>query len=145
MNVTTAALGPAMILGLDGRLTVEADTHELHELVSTAAAGGTRKVVLDMEAVPYLDCSGMGQLVLLHERVRQGGGTLALVNLGPRQMHALRVVRLLEVLRVFETWDEAWRWCVGVSGDCELFVETCAAASDPDRCRSRERLLLTAC
>jgi anti-sigma B factor antagonist len=144
MNVTTAALGPAMILGLDGRLTVEADTHELHELVSTATAGGTRKVVLDMGAVPYLDCSGIGQLVLLHERVRQAGGTLALVNLGPRQMHALRVVRLLEVLRVFETWDEAWRWCVGIRGNSELVVGA-LAASDADRSRPRQGLLLTVC
>jgi hypothetical protein len=98
-----------------------------------------------MGAVPYLDCSGIGQLVLLHERVRQAGGTLALVNLGPRQMHALRVVRLLEVLRVFETWDEAWRWCVGIRGNSELVVGALAASSDADRSRSRQGLLLTVC
>jgi len=145
MNVTTAALGLAMVLGLEGRLTVEADTHELHELVHTAAAGGARKTVLHMEAVPYLDCSGMGHLVLLHEQLRQVGGTLALVNLGPHQTHALQVVRLLDVLTVFETWDAAWRWCVGVSGDHELFVESPAPACDADRCRSGESVLLRAC
>jgi anti-anti-sigma factor len=49
-----------------------------------------------------MDCSGIGQLVGLRQKVQQLGGRLALLNVPPRQKHLLAVAGLLAVIPVFE-------------------------------------------
>jgi anti-anti-sigma factor len=49
-----------------------------------------------------MDCSGIGQLVGLHQKVQRLGGRLALLNVAPRQKHLLDVAGLLAVIPVFE-------------------------------------------
>ena len=47
---------------------------------------GTRKVVLNLAEVQYVDSSGIGELVRTHTTVRNQGGPLRLSNLNKRIM-----------------------------------------------------------
>ena len=49
-----------------------------------------------------MDCSGIGQLVTLHEKIRRLGGGFALINVGRHHKHLLRVAGLLPLIHVFE-------------------------------------------
>src|SRR4051794_5826938 len=55
---------------------------------------------LDFDDVEYLSGSMLGQLLTLHQRVRQQDGTLALVNLRPLLYELFQVTRLTTVLDV---------------------------------------------
>jgi anti-anti-sigma factor len=111
MQVRAERVGSAVVLDLEGRLTVEADMHQLHELVRSIVRLDGRRVVLDLGNVPQLDCSGIGQLVRLNNLVREAGGALTLVNVERRQKHLLQILGLLEAFRVFDDRQEAMAWC----------------------------------
>ena len=49
-----------------------------------------------------MDCSGIGQLVALHQKVRRLGGGFALVNVSRRHKHLLCVAGLLPLIQVFD-------------------------------------------
>jgi anti-anti-sigma factor len=63
-------------------------------------AGGRPAVYLDFGAVTYLSSAVLGQLVLLHCRLRDRGRHLILVNLAPPVQEVLRVSRLTDLLDV---------------------------------------------
>ncbi|MCK7472215.1 MAG: STAS domain-containing protein [Desulfomicrobium escambiense] len=83
------------MLHLEGRLTVEEDTRQLHELVRAMVRFAPGNVVLDLGNVGQLDCSGIGQLVQIHEQVRGSGGAFALLNVERRQKRLLQLLKLL--------------------------------------------------
>jgi len=99
-------VGSTVILHLEGRLTVEEDTHPLHELLGSITGVDPWTVVLDLANVPQLDCSGIGQLVQLNHQVGRSGGVLLLVNVDRRQKRLLELLGLLEVFRVCGSWPE---------------------------------------
>jgi hypothetical protein len=59
-------------------------------------------MVLNLEHVSRLDCTGIGELVALHCAVQEMGGVLSLVNVQPRQKKMLEVVGLLRALNVHD-------------------------------------------
>ena len=113
MRVRAERAGPAVIVHLEeGRLVVEEDTQQLHDLVRTVTRlDDGCSVVLDLEKLWQLDCSGIGQLVELRRQVCGSGGVFALVNVGPRQKRLLALLGLLRVLPVFASREEAVTAC----------------------------------
>jgi len=113
MRVRAERAGPAVIVHLEeGRLVVEEDTQELHELVRTVTRLDDEcSVVLDLGTVWQLDCAGIGLLVELRQQVCGRGGVFALVNVGPRQRRLLAMLGLLSVLPTFASREEAVTAC----------------------------------
>jgi anti-anti-sigma factor len=68
-------------------------------------------VVLDLGHVPELDSSGIGQLVQVHNEVSRSGKGFMLVNVERHQQRLLEVVRLVDVLHVCESRQEALACC----------------------------------
>jgi len=113
MRLRAERAGPAVVLHLEGgRLVVEEDTQQLHDLVRTVThLDDGCSVVLDLERVWQLDCSGIGQLVELRRQVCDSGGVFSLVNVGPRPKRLLAILGLLSVLPVFASQEEAITAC----------------------------------
>jgi anti-anti-sigma factor len=113
MEVRAERAGPAVVVRLGGgRLVVEEDTQELHDLVQTVISLDQGcSVVLDLQKVWQLDCSGIGQLVDLGNQVCDGGGVFSLVNVAPRLKRLLALLGLLGVLPVFGSRGEAITAC----------------------------------
>lgn len=104
-------MSSAIVLHLEGRLTLEADTQQLHELVRSIVHFGPGNVILDLGNVWQLDCSGIGQLIRLRNQVCAAGGVFALVNVERRQKRILGILELLTVLRVVDRLQEAIAEC----------------------------------
>jgi anti-anti-sigma factor len=113
MRVRAERAGPAVIVHLEGgRLVVEEDTQRLLDLVRTVTRlDDGCSVVLDLEKVWQLDCSGIGQLVELRRQVCDSGGVFSLCNVGPRPKRLLAILGLLRVLPVFASQEEAVTAC----------------------------------
>ncbi len=112
MRVKAEKAGSTTVLRLEGgRFTVEEDTHELHERVWTITRSGPCNVVLDLADVRLLDSCGIGQLVQLHNRVRESGGLFSLANVEHRLKGLLQMVGLLRVFPVFDSREEAMTAC----------------------------------
>ena len=107
MTVQAERAGSVVVFDLEGSLTIEADMRRLDELVWSMTRFVPRHVILDLGKVQRLDCSGIGALVALHNRVRRSGGVLTLVRVNDRQRRLLQMVGLLTVFRICDSPQEA--------------------------------------
>lgn len=55
-------------------------------------------VCVDLGGVDYIDCAGIGKLIYLDARLKESGGHLALVNIRPEIMSALRTMHADKLL-----------------------------------------------
>ena len=70
------------------------------EEVKNAIANGTKRIVLNLGEVSYIDSGGLGTLVALHTTARSAGGTIKLASLTKRVGDLLQVTKLLTVFEV---------------------------------------------
>jgi anti-sigma B factor antagonist len=88
----------------------EIDVHtagELRTILTALADEGHTQIVVDFAGVRFCDAAGLGALVAVNNRVRNAGGTLRLVRVGPAQRRILRVARLDQLFRPYDSLDEA--------------------------------------
>ena len=101
--------GPAVVVRLDGPLTVEADLMPLVEL--TAWAGSRRRLlVLDLAGVGGLDCTGLGRLASLVGALDRTGGRAACAHVERRQEMLMHRAGLTSVTPIFGDTVEALNW-----------------------------------
>jgi anti-sigma B factor antagonist len=94
--------GDVTILTLSGQLVLDdgdlAFRKKIHELVER----GRTKVVVDLDAVTYIDSAGIGMVVSKLKTLRERGGDMKLLNLN---MRGLRVFGITKLMFVFDTFD----------------------------------------
>jgi anti-sigma B factor antagonist len=77
------------------------------EEVRAILENGTRRLVLDLEAVSYIDSATIGCLVEIHRLVADGGGVLRLSGLRPRVHGMLTMTGVDRFLEVYGGAAEA--------------------------------------
>ena len=73
----------------------------------TVAVRSRQPVVVDLARVPFLDSTGLGVLVAAAKRARAGGTALVVARPQRLVRNALRLVRVDEVVDVYDTHDAA--------------------------------------
>ena len=131
MTLSTERVDSAVILHLDGRLTIEGGDAWLGTAADAGCHDGVHHVLLEMKRVYQLDCAGIGQLLRLRERLHQAHRTCALVAVAPRQRHLLELAGLHRVFRVFDDCEDA-RIMLGV-GEPRLLVPRFVAMAPTGR------------
>ncbi len=74
MDIIERVVGDVTVLDLSGALTFEEATDRLRERIDQLVERDTRRLVLNMTAVPRLDSSGLGELLLAQRRAGCGHG-----------------------------------------------------------------------
>ena len=98
--------GDVAVLAVSGEVDV-ATVPRLREQLHALVASGTPRIVVDLDAVDFLDSTGLGVLVGALKRVRANGGELALVCTAARIRKVFEVTGLTKVFALFDTVDEA--------------------------------------
>ncbi len=93
-----------------GRLDLLAAGAFKQQLVAIVATGGCRLIV-DLDAVPFIDSSGLGALVGGLKAARQAGGDLRLVRAGEQATVVLKLTRLDRVFPLYASVEEATADC----------------------------------
>ncbi len=107
MEITERTIGDLTILDLHGRLVAGDGDEVLRDAVDRLANAGRRKLLLNMQDVPYVDSGGLGVLVSKYVTLRRREGELKLSNLGPRVTRVLSITKLLTVFDAHDTEAEA--------------------------------------
>lgn len=92
-NKNTAAIK------LVGRLDANA-AERFKSNLKALTTGGLTDLVIDMEAVSFIDSSGSSALVSGFEAVRNRGGSLVLANVGPQLKVALEMTHLNRIFPI---------------------------------------------
>jgi anti-sigma B factor antagonist len=66
---------------------------------------GTKRIVLDLTELTYMDSTGLGTLVRMYVAARSAGCNLELINLGKRIRELLGVSNLLSVFTIIGEGD----------------------------------------
>jgi anti-sigma B factor antagonist len=72
------------VVDLRGKIGFGEGITMLRETVAHLIARGSKKIILNLKEVDYIDSSGIGELVRSHMAIRKQGGQLKLAN--PSQM-----------------------------------------------------------
>lgn len=98
MEVRTSQGDAQVTLSIKGEIEV----YSLPEFSRLAESylGGPRELVLDLEGLEYIDSSGLGFLVTLHERMERGGQRLLLCNLRSHVARVFKITRLDQILDI---------------------------------------------
>ena len=107
MEIQERTLQDVVVLDLTGKLTIGEGDELLKERISNLIQQGHRKLLLNLEGVPYVDSAGLGEIVRTYTTVSRQGGELKLVNLTKRITDLLAITKLLTVFETYEAEDEA--------------------------------------
>ena len=90
------------VLVVTGRITSTECRGDLKNAVRGLVERGRKQILIDLEAVPFLDSAGLGELVSSYAGAKRLGGSLKLANVNRRVMSAIEAARLGHVLQVTE-------------------------------------------
>ena len=101
MNIIERMLNDVTILELEGNLALEGNA-QFRKRVTGAIDAGARKLIVNMARVPYMDSSGLGELISCYTTLQRLSGRIKLLHLSDRLQHLLVITKLISV---FETFD----------------------------------------
>ncbi len=109
MQIDERAAGDVTVLDLKGKMTLGEGDELLKDKINSLVLQGRKKLVLNLEGVPYIDSAGLGEIVRTYTTVSRQGGSLKLLNLTKRITDLLSITKLLTVFETFESEGEAVR------------------------------------
>ena len=79
----------------------------LHQLVKEQLDGGKRKILLNFDAVEFIDSFGVGEILASYISTHNLGGKLKLVKISKKLFLIFQVTMLTKVLDIYEEEDTA--------------------------------------
>lgn len=105
VKLTTRQVGDVTVIDAVGRITLGEGASMFRDKIRELAAGGHKKMLLNLAEISYIDSSGIGEMVSGYTTVANQGGVVKLLNLTKRVKDLLQITKLYTVFEVFE--DEA--------------------------------------
>ena len=102
MEIVERTVNDVTVLDLKGKMTLGEGDELLKDKINSLLAAGKKKLLLNLESVPYIDSAGLGEVVRTYTTVSRQGGSLKLLSLTKRITDLLSITKLLTV---FETYD----------------------------------------
>jgi anti-sigma B factor antagonist len=109
MQIEERNVGDVKVLDLKGKITLGEGDELLKDKVNSLVNQGSRKIILNLAEVPYIDSAGLGEIVRTYTTVSRQGGSLKLLNLTKRITDLLSITKLLTVFETFESENDAVR------------------------------------
>ena len=107
MDIAERTVNDVTILDLKGKMTLGEGDELLKDKINSLLAAGRKKLLLNLEGVPYIDSAGLGEVVRTYTTVSRQGGSLKLLNLTKRIEDLLAITKLLTVFETFDSEAEA--------------------------------------
>ncbi len=107
MQIHTRRAGDVVILDLKGNLVRGVGDELLREAVDRLLAERSRKVLINLSDVAFVDSSGIGELVASKKVADQLGTSLKLMQLPERVKHTLKLSLILPLFETYSSEEEA--------------------------------------
>lgn len=106
MNIQERKLNDITVLDLDGTFVLGGDA-AFRKQVEITITGGSRKMLINLAKVRYMDSSGLGELISGYTKMQRVSGQMKLLNLSKRLNELLVVTKLITVFETFNSESEA--------------------------------------
>jgi anti-sigma B factor antagonist len=109
LKLTIRRVGDVEVVDLSGRITLGEGSSAIREEIHDMIAAGTRKILMNLADVSYIDSSGIGEMVADFTSMTNAGGALKLLGLSKGAKVLLKVTKLDTVFETHEDEAEAIR------------------------------------
>jgi len=106
LKLTVRTVDDIVVVDCSGRIVFGEESADLRDTVKMVITQ-TKRIVLNLSGVNYIDSGGLGTLVALYTTARNNGGWIKLANLTPRVGDLLQVTKLLTVFDVYDSEQKA--------------------------------------
>ena len=107
MQIEERAAGDVTLLDLKGKMTLGEGDELLKDKIGSLVSQGKKKILLNLEAVPYIDSAGLGEIVRTYTSISRQGGRLKLLNVSKRIQDLLVITKLITIFDSYEAEAEA--------------------------------------
>jgi len=94
------------VVSCNGRIVFGEEAAQLRDYLKRVLAS-TRRIVLNLSGVAYIDSGGLGTLVGVYSSARAAGADIKLCGLGQRLRDVLQITKLVTVFEVYENEQQA--------------------------------------
>ena len=101
LKIQERKLNDITVLDLDGTFAMGGHA-DFKQRVETAITDGSRRLLINLAKVSYMDSSGLGELISGYTKMQRVSGQMKLFNLSKRLNQLLIITKLITV---FETFD----------------------------------------
>ena len=91
IQVNTRQIEDVNVIAVVGRITIGEGSNALRQAVRDMVERKQMKVLLNLGEVPYVDSSGIGELVEAYSTVTKSGGQFKLTNVTKRVRDLLKI------------------------------------------------------
>jgi anti-sigma B factor antagonist len=105
MKATNRQVDGVAVVDMSGRITLGEGSVVLRDTIRDLIGKGSKKILLNLGDVTYIDSSGIGELVSAFTAVRREGGELKLLKLTKKVHDLLQITKLYTVFDIKD--DEA--------------------------------------
>jgi len=104
---TTIQNGTIAIIEVKGSLIGDGETDQLRDDVNDFVEQGSKRLILDLHKVNYMNSSGIGAIISAHTHFVKNGGQIKLAGITQNIRNLFTVTRLVEIFDVYETTNDA--------------------------------------
>ena len=95
------------VLEPKGKIMGGPDATLLHEKLHECIEKGTKKVIIDLADVDWMNSTGLGILISGLTTLRNNGGELKLANVTEKIQSLLAITKLVTVFEAYDSVDDA--------------------------------------
>jgi anti-sigma B factor antagonist len=107
MQINEREVNGVTVLEIHGKILMGEGDIAIKKKIDELLAENVKNVVLDLADVPYIDSSGLGELIRCYTTMRKATGTLKLANVTERIVDLLTITKLITVFEYFKSVDDA--------------------------------------
>ena len=102
MDIQVESRGPRRIVRISGKITFE-HCPLLQSRLDQVLEDGVREVVIDFSGVPFMDSSGIGEILRLYKLVRDRRGEVALINANKKLRSLFTMYRFEKFMKICDS------------------------------------------
>ena len=107
MNFSTRESGDVVVIDVDGQILLGDGDVEIKIAVDDLLKQGSKKILLNLAKVPYLDSAGLGEIIRCFTALRKSGGDFKLLSPNRRIIDLLTITKLLNVFDCYDNESAA--------------------------------------
>ena len=107
MALRTERLDDVVAVVPDGMLTGDKETNHLESELRRLIDGGEKKILLDLRNTSHLNSIAIGVVTGVHTSAAKRGVLFYVCNIERRIHNVLTIIKLVNVLNVYDTREEA--------------------------------------
>jgi anti-anti-sigma factor len=101
MDIQVESCGDYRIVHIKGKVTFE-DCPEFQSRLDSIVDEGVRRVVVDFKDVPFIDSSGVGEVLRLFKRMMEANGEVVLANPNQKLRDLFSMYRFDQFMKIQE-------------------------------------------